>query len=1241
MKKSYRKHWLLIVLLLTILFVVVAHFLIQPPTDVVHAEDKWEEIQTYKKAWTIKEQKKKYGAAGFYQTFPLEMGVVIYKAQGKEKLRFKFCLKVEQDSFLRTGRNKYWFWINDKCVKHENFAGQQYSQLYVHKEIINVKDVYKFKCKIKWQGVYNQFLPSDEWESPEFNAEKPDIDFIGGEHKEKTSTYYTNIYTYNSKFRLKKRNVTSIKIDGIEEDIKEEYELEEGRRVIKIEDRLKRFLVFTIIIVKRPNGFGNRIKIQNSYRVTSYYTLTLPDVYFNRGEDDNIAGTYNFLTYDEALKFACQKEEKYRVLKAKSNEWFYISISNKSVTKKYTKREELDMAIKYYAKQYIKNEKQYRKAKTAQEDGKAVVNDTVDNKLFIRQNIEIPKFLNKYKNLSIYKIQSFFVFSFNSILTIKQDITIKYIADDYKRADDGATFEYLDKNIINKSISDFLKEKEHLKQGYYLITEKDKCLNKEEYIVYLDLEQPTLKCDVTKGDKTEETILHAGLPEIKTGSLRFVELNIKEMLDNVDTGYLVLEINGRGIDRKFDSNDEIPVLKYENGYWGKYSICVYDRGGNKFAFDVSIAGQKPTLQYSSLSEKTKQLYLKFQIHDQDNVFVEISLFKVKSNGDLEKILEDADGTAIDFRTLDYVIRKGGKYQAKMVDLYGRVVYSNPFFYMRGLPFGRLSIDNQSYTNKTVTFTHLDKFAKTVYILSGTNKMIYEGYRADYDETAKLYTLTFIAEPLVDKTTYLIKLYDKDDEDLFVEYSFGIDTLIGTTTVVEVDTDEEISKGGATTIGFKIEYTELSLSIKYSKNGAFPVIYRFGDVIKDDGIYTFTVKDYAGNKESFEILIDKSVDYRVQGDYQIINNTYISNQNIEVEVREVVAKYIVLDLNTQEELKNMQVGVEFSLDGKYKVIIEDIRGNVANILIEIDKTPPTIELVGVSNGKNTKNKVQVICKDGERIELYNKYEYIKTLNSGDFITTEGSFRIVARDIAGNEAVQTFGIDRTVDVAANILNNSHTTGRVDLTAREPIFIDIYINGNKQEEKRFYYKEVGDYEIHIKDQCDNVKVFKFSILPKASNNLNLKLYKNTKINKLLKNGNEITFNNQPFRDTGLYEIYFTNDEGDYSVKFKIDSIKPEVKITQKRKGVSIKKTVKKDSKLTLFKEGKQIKYTTGTLITEPGSYHLLVTDEYGNSNEYDFVHKKHINTYGLVALLIITAVILGVIIYALVKKINTKSY
>lgn len=1102
--------------------------------------------------------------------------------------------------------------------------------IYINKEKQEIKNTRQEKIILKDEKEYFIKAEDKAGNITEFkliiDKTKPEI-IIDGNYSEEENIIYSNealqFHFYDNKL------LKEIKINQENKENNIKIGEKDGRYIVEVTDMAGNVLKKTFIRFKRDE-FGNKNVIKNSYKIVSWYNVTLPGYIFNIQGKENISGVYSFKNKDQALKWAIQKEKEYRVQEINIGEWIYVTISNENISQKYKDERLLNEAVEYYAKKYV-SEKIYKKQYDEGNIGILInENNEKDDSSFSVNKANTPTFLDEYKDLNIFQINSSFVFlQSKNNYNVKNYTKLEYLADDFKKVDKISIL-----LSQNESIYEGLKRNNNLKQGYYLVEEFDVCLNKEKYLVYIDFEKPKLNAEVLLGNNTRKNInIDEKYIKSNLNTMRYCEFNFKEMLDNIDNNFIILEIKGKNINQKFTKEDNVPTLSFEKGYQGEYIITLYDRSSNTLTMSIYIAGKKPSMEYSSLGPHNQKLFIDFKINDKNNSFSLIEIYKISENGEKKKLMIDSENNEINAGRRSYVLTKGGKYVARLIDLFNREIWTKAIFFQKDLPIGSLSIDNETYTNKNVTFTYSDKFTLKVYEIKNNEKILINNYVEIFDDIKKRYTVTFFAKPNTDKITYILNLSDKNDSSLYIEYTFGIDTLIGEVKIIEKETDNILMKGNATNKGFKIEFDESDLEIKYSLSGNTFKTYKKDEILDQNGIYHIKVVDYVGNKEEFDIYVDSKVDFTIKGNFKYVNNKYLSKDNLELVLKEQVSNF---EVKLNKKVINMKIGEIFSEDGEYEVKITDKYKNEIKITILIDKTAPIINIKGVNEKNITKDKVTISSDKENKLELYKKHTFIKNISEKEEIEEEGEYRVIATDMVGNITEKTFIIDKSINIKLNILNYSFTSDTVYLSAFEDLKIDIKKDNKKLDGSIKTFKEIGKYEINLEDSIGNKKIINFTIIPKGSNEVKLELYKNTKIVNIKKNGIIIDKKDTLFKENGKYEILIQNDKKEYILNFFIDSIKPELDIKQSRKGVKIKRTIKENSKIKLYKNGKlQENFSTSSLIKEPGKYTVWTEDEFGNKNSYNFEVKKHINIYGLIGISIVLIIILGGVIYGIISK------
>ena len=408
--------------------------------------------------------------------------------------------------------------------------------------------------------------------------------------------------------------------------------------------------------------FGNQEEIKNAYKVPAWYTVRLSTKVF-----PDIAGTYSFSSYESALDFAIKKEWGYRVVELSGGRWSYVNIANESVTQIYDDRATLDNAVLKYAKSYVSNRYIFDVT------GSSYPNPTDDEgktrpDALTSQNLILPEHLAQYADLPLYFIRHAyqFVAPAEGVKGNKTSVLVQFLSDGLN-PQTGAEISV----AYGQALKSALENAGAWRQGYYLVTERDLCGNVEQYLVCLDTELPTVTAKVQYGNGTEELIgFNQEYVTTNEGVMLYSSMDMQGFADNLDE-YVMIILEGRSLDRVlYLSSDELPVLCFENGFWGSYTITVYDRSMNALSFVVKIAGEAPYLKYTSLSNETR-CTLTIVNNDTGNALTNVELFKITYTGEYIPILEDGDGTPVSPATLVYVLRTGGKYVLRFTDIYGR------------------------------------------------------------------------------------------------------------------------------------------------------------------------------------------------------------------------------------------------------------------------------------------------------------------------------------------------------------------------------------------------------------------------------------------------------------------------------------------------------------------------------------------------------------------------------------------
>ncbi|MCM1404658.1 MAG: hypothetical protein NC133_04145 [Prevotella sp.] len=940
-------------------------------------------------------------------------------------------------------------------------------------------------------------------------------------------------------------------------------------------------------VVLMVMSFGNQWRIRDSYKQNTWYNVVLPMNIF--GDE---AGTYSAASYETALVFATAKEWKFRV-SVVPNGWLYVNSANGNLTQLYTERAELDEVVNKYANSYISDRKI---AKNGTNVFNNIINDDLilDETALTQQNLAARFFMPL--DLPVYFLNASFKFEAPKV-AVETFVKIQMIGNDYEAVQRDEVLLNYDVTVGSQI---FISNNS---QGYYIVTEWDTAGNREQYYVYIDVSAPILEAYATYGDGRKETVTFTeDLVADYAGTFRYISLDLYKLSDLIDE-YTTIKITGRKLNEVyFVQGDELPFLDGVE-YYGNYTIEMYDRSGNTLLFVISIAGEQPYLSTSSLTSETN-CRLTLNVNDSTNSIVELKLYRILYDGTYVQMLQDHKDITVDASTLQYTLTTGGKYTLWYKDLYGRMVECTPIFYVKGLPSGTLSgVIEGGITNRNVSlrFNYEDKLI-LYRIENGERTVVPESeiFSCVFDETSKKAT-AYLTANAATSASYVFFLYKADEISLFVEYTFTIDCIIAPIYISNSDGDE-VDKDSFTNKPFSIFWGE-SVTLRYYTNttpggelGA--VRYAMGENLTTNGTYYFTLRDSVGNEEKFTILLDTIVSYQIDGDFVVLGeNDYLSKNDLQFTITE---KNAVQLFDPTPAVVN---GGLITLEGDYTIHIIDAYGNDVIVRICIDKTAPTVILDGAVNGAYTKNSVTVTALDADAIYLVNKNNQIlSAIDDGAIFDNEGSYRIMALDMAGNAAIVTFTINRNIPYESNIADTEITTGAVTFKFLSTLRDEVVLKDNVEIDSRTKYTETGIYSIFAIDDIGNEFYFSFTILPSRMRELLLEDLTDIEIGATkdkLAYSVPVVDGVLTLTEEGSYVLNFKNTKKDleYSIALTIDnsvsvaSNIPNNSFTADTVEVTYGETVTQEVKL----EGGVIK--AEKKYSKAGNYEIKAVDNLGN--------------------------------------------
>ena len=121
----------------------------------------------------------------------------------------------------------------------------------------------------------------------------------------------------------------------------------------------------------------------------------------------------------------------------------------------------------------------------------------------------------------------------------------------------------------------------------------------------------------------------------------------------------------------------------------------------------------------------------------------------------------------------------------------------------------------------------------------------------------------------------------------------------------------------------------------------------------------------------------------------------------------------------------------------------------------------------------------------------------------------------------------------------------------------------------------------------------------------------------------------------ESGTYDVtlYHVESKKNYYFKVVIDNTPPKITITQKGGKVSFTGATKKNVTYYLYKNGELVEDFDGKTVSDKGDYKLVLIDDVGNTQTYEFSVKFTLNTFSI--LLIAIGSMIAIVIIALAIK------
>lgn len=950
------------------------------------------------------------------------------------------------------------------------------------------------------------------------------------------------------------------------------------------------------------------------------YSVKLPIAFGAFNIEGQFAGKYSaekrymFASNERAISFAFDAEYAVCVIK-QNNRWLYRP-SNQGIQIAYTDEALLNQKILSIVTGYIKATDEFSiGGKPYITRGTDIV---MDNELLYNGNYLNVNSLTvggiEYNNVLL--VDKNYIFKQNNTYMHASNIVLKHL-------ESGQTYAYKKGSTIADITggADGLYEVRETLSSYELI-----------YYVYIDNVAPSAEVQSQKAGENDsiisETITTADeiVYQVKTFA-------IAKVFDTIDNFSLV-SISGKGISSVFVNN--YPVLNYDNGYSGEYTISIFDRSGNNFNFKVYIMSTPPNATistYGSGSEEYAVISISYPKH-----CVAMGLGVTHNT---KPLLADDEGISIDATVTTITVKKGGRYAITILDNYNRTTtidlkYTKdmPDIYLSGVKAGGI-------TNKNVTITVPQKALFSITFSDGTNVAFQE------NQSGGNTLLTVFARD--DNNGFVnIKVWYESDPDAYNDTIFTIDTIPPDVRVIN-DEGREISGTVNETVFIDYEVNEVK-EVYYRLNGSYRS-YTKGQGLSVDGIYEVVAKDHAGNETLVSWVTDMHVQYSVSYD-----KTHYSNIEAHEGKQVIVTRSFLFLQEEQASIEATMDGYSFSLDwgvlintnGLYIITLTDNVGNTEVLPIRVISVIENIRLEDenetlLAYGSITNKNIRLIWSElsyvkdvSVKVGSTTDYSYVNS----ELISKEGAGLATLSDVIGNTLKIPFTIDKTVDAdfkynKSFALNGKTLTLDFSISANEPVTVELTHNGVASEyslgEKIIAN---GEYVAKIRDNVGNEILENITVIGEREPNVRvLDIDGNTVDANMFNHSFRLDWSDESYLDyVKVNNVIIERGEvfvsdGKYVVEIRdllgrtnrlVLTIKTAVDYTVTYTGsfLTVRDDVEviltrgwrayagDDSVLTVYKDGELYDAAWGKTVNEAGNYRVVVVDSLGNSDEFNII-------------------------------------
>ena len=463
----------------------------------------------------------------------------------------------------------------------------------------------------------------------------------------------------------------------------------------------------------------------------------------------------------------------------------------------------------------------------------------------------------------------------------------------------------------------------------------------------------------------------------------------------------------------------------------------------------------------------------------------------------------------------------------------------------------------------------------------------------------------------------------------------------------------------------------------------------GNIIEVEGEHIVTVKDNFGNSCDYPITVVRSapqIMYSAGGGNNIADTSMIYHFKDEIALTvndglDCMAMLYVLD-DKEKMIGVVGVGewLNISESGTYTIVSVNHNGESEPLKIIISRKSPTVNFsdnveekrldIEITESDDIYSHIQEIeilksTDNGQTWESLSEDDYGKEISLSKLnysFKSSGIYKVVVTDefrtgIDAIVAQYSYGQKAPSGILSGVENGGYTNGTVTFRWDDEAVVSVTKDGEIVEYRsRSDLRADGHYVITM-ENLDGVKtIYSFTIDRQApiiklngveegkTTNNDVSLTHTDKA-ELYKDGELVGeyISDTPITDDGEYKIVVTDLSGNVTkTTFTIDKTPPALTLKGVENGgvttgsVTLS-DIDKKATVKVYLDGEEIDFSIDEELKAVGTYKIIVSDEYGNTDEYTFTIEQGSNVGIFILLGVIVLMAIGGGVFVLIKKKN----